>query len=309
MSYFRERTLLAKIEGTEGTDPAPTGAANAIFCSNYTVTPIGGGQIERATAFPTFGSMPSILVNKQVLINGVTVEGAGAGAAGTAPAYGPLLRACGLSETITGGVKVEYAPVSSAQESITAYADESGALHKLTGARGNVSWLFPKDDIAQLQFDFCGRWNAPAAVALPALTLSGFIDPVAVNKANTATFTMDGFPAVLENLTINLGNKIVPRDRPNAATIRLTDRMATGSVTFEDPGIGTKDFFAITSAQTLFVMQIIHGTVAGNIIQLDAPKVQMLSPTYVDIDGIRHIQAQLKFNRNAGDDELKFTVK
>jgi|ERR1051326_3327943 hypothetical protein len=309
MSFFRERTLLAKIEGVEGTDPTPTGAANAIFCSDYTVVPIGGGQVERATAFPTFGSMPSILVNKQVLINGIKVEGAGAGAAGTAPAYGPLLRACGLSETITAGVKVEYAPVSASQESITGYADESGALHKLTGARGNVSWLFPKDDIAQLQFDLCGRWNAPSAVALPSLTLTGFIDPLAINKVNTPTFTMDGFAAVLESLTVNLGNKVVPRDRPNAATVRLTDRMATGSVTFEDPGIGTKDFFALVYGQTQFVMQLIHGTVAGNIIQLDMPKVQMLSPSYVNIDGVRHIQAQLKFNRNAGDDELKFTVK
>ena len=39
------------------------------------------------------------------------VELAGSGAAGTAPAWGPLIRACGMSETITAATDVKYAPV------------------------------------------------------------------------------------------------------------------------------------------------------------------------------------------------------
>ena len=38
------------------------------------------------------------------------VEMAGSGTAGTAPAFGPLLKACGNSETIVTDTSVTYAP-------------------------------------------------------------------------------------------------------------------------------------------------------------------------------------------------------
>ena len=84
--YTRMRTILAKIEVTEGTDPVPTGAANAILCSQITVTPLGGSTADRQLAFPSFGAVPKKHVNKFVQVQ-FDVELAGSGAAGTAPAW------------------------------------------------------------------------------------------------------------------------------------------------------------------------------------------------------------------------------
>ena len=63
------------------------------------------------------------------------MELAGSGTAGTAPRYGALLQACGLSETIVASTSVTYAPVSSAFSSATIYFNNDGIRHILTGCR------------------------------------------------------------------------------------------------------------------------------------------------------------------------------
>lgn len=304
----RRRALLIKTEVTEGTDPTPTGAANAVLAGNVRVTPLIAGNAERVAAFPTFGSIPTLPYNCNVQVEFDT-EIAGSGAAGTAPAYGPLLIACGMAETVTASTRVEYAPISSSQGSVTIYANESGTLHKLTGARGTFSISFLKDQLALINWRFVGRYSAPTAVSLPSLTLTSWIDPIPVNVINTPTYTLDSYAAVLESLSMDFGNNIVFRDRPNASYVAITDRQGTGQVSFEAPALGTKDFFAIAKAGTQIAQQIIHGTVAGNIFQVDNPKAQLLNPAYGDVDGIKLFQAALRINRNAGDDEIKITVK
>ena len=95
----RLRTLLAKMQPTSGVDSVPTGAANAILCRNLDVSPIEGGTVARDLIRGFFGNSEQLTV---AVFSKITfeVELAGSGTAGTAPAYGPLLRACAFSETI-----------------------------------------------------------------------------------------------------------------------------------------------------------------------------------------------------------------
>ncbi|WP_295991562.1 hypothetical protein [Rugamonas sp.] len=95
----RKRAILAKIETTYGTDATPTGGANAILMSNLTVSPMEMTLVERNNIKSYLGNNPSVLAAIYAKL-AFDVEMAGSGTAGTAPAYGPLLRACGLSETI-----------------------------------------------------------------------------------------------------------------------------------------------------------------------------------------------------------------
>ncbi|TIU35994.1 MAG: hypothetical protein E5W28_09325, partial [Mesorhizobium sp.] len=142
--FYRKLAVLAKIETVYGTDPTPTGAANAIQMTNATVNPLEGEQVSRDLMLPYLGMQGVILTGTYVKIDG-EVEIAGAGAAGDAPAYGPLLRACGLAETITVGTDVQYDPVSSGFEAVTLYFNHDGVNHIALGSRGNVSFsLVPK---------------------------------------------------------------------------------------------------------------------------------------------------------------------
>lgn len=304
----RERSILAKIEVTEGTDPTPAGATNAILCSNITVTPLGGSTASRALVYPGFGATPKIHVDSQVQVE-FDVEIAGAGAAGTAPAYGPLMRGCGMSETITAGSKVEYAPISSSPESVCIYSNEGGTLHKLVGSRGNVRLNFPANNVPTYHFTMIGRWTAPSAAVLPTVDYSAFKDPLVVNKVNTPTFTLDGYAAVLESLQLDIGNKIVHRDRPNSERVMFTDRQGNGNISFETPPFATKDFIGLAKANTQIVLALVHGVTGGNIVQLDINKLQLLQPTYGDADGVRLWNAAIQNNATAGNDDFKITVK
>src|SRR6478609_9020449 len=94
---IRKTLLLAKIQTAAGTDPVPTGAANAILLRNVTATPLSAEFVERALLRPYMGNSGQIATTQYAQIEG-EVELAGSGTGGKAPAWGPLLRACGFSE-------------------------------------------------------------------------------------------------------------------------------------------------------------------------------------------------------------------
>ncbi len=95
----RRRTILAKIETTYGVDSIPTGSANAILVTDLNINPLASDVVDRNLVRNYMGASDQLIANSHVEVD-FAVEVAGAGTAGTAPAYGPLLRACGLSETI-----------------------------------------------------------------------------------------------------------------------------------------------------------------------------------------------------------------
>jgi hypothetical protein len=93
-------SLLCKIQPTAGVDPVPTGAANAVLLRGQpTLDPLTLTQDARNLILPYFGnqgSMPSAAFGKLQF----QFELAGAGTAGIAAAYGPILRACAKAETL-----------------------------------------------------------------------------------------------------------------------------------------------------------------------------------------------------------------
>lgn len=305
--YFRSAAILAKIEATEGVDSVPTGNSNAILCGDLKIDPVPGGTVERRVTYPGKGAVPVSPKDQQVQV-GFKTELAGAGSTGLAPPWGVLARMCGLSETINLGTSVAYAPVSLGEESGSIYANRSGTLWKMLGARGNAQLMFAKDDAPYIDWSFIGRQAAPIAAALPAVTLSNWQDPLVVGQVNTPTFTLHGYPAILDSLSADLGNKPMHKDRPNAEYVSLPDRNVTGSCTIVAPPVGTKDFYAAYRNKTLGALNLVHGTSAGNIITFAAPKVQIVSIDEVNLDGETGLQLGLRYCRNTGDDEIKLTV-
>ena len=58
--YFRNKVLLAKLEVTYGTDPVPTGAANAMLTKGLTIQPYNGARVSRDLDRSTFGAQSEI---------------------------------------------------------------------------------------------------------------------------------------------------------------------------------------------------------------------------------------------------------
>ncbi len=305
---FRKKAVLAKVESTYGIDATPTGAANAILLKNVTITAMQAEAKRRDLVRETLGATAQSLVGLHVGLE-CEVELAGGGAAGTAPGYGALLRACALAETISAGVDVQYDPVSSGEESVSIYFNIDGIQHKMLGARGTVAFNFEAGEVPVMRYRFTGLWADPAAVALPTTDTTGFQKPLHVGNTNTPTFTLHGYGAVMRRAEFDLANEIGHRDLVGSESVQFVDRDGSGSVSIEAPALGTKDFFAVAKAETLAAVQLVHGATAGNIVQVDAPKVQVLNPSYEEDRGIAMLAMSLGLTPDSGDDEFKLTVK
>lgn len=305
----RKRTILAKTEVTYGVDPTPTGAANAILVRNLSITPLNAENVSRDLVRPYLGASEQLIASKYVGCE-FEVEMAGSGTAGTAPAYGPLLLACGFAETIVAVTSATYAPVSASFKSATIYYNVDGVLHKITGARGNVELMVNSGQIPVFKFTFTGLYNAPTDTAAPAVTYTSFQTPLAANTTNTTGFSLFSYSAAMESLSLNMGNAVNYRSLIGAEDVLMTDRQITGSVVFEAPNIATKDFFSIALASNLGALDITHGTTAGNKVQILSSRVDISNPSYSDSNGIQMLNVPLTLvPSTAGNDEISIVVK
>lgn len=304
----RKKLLLAKSEVTYGLDSAPTGAANAILTNNLSITPLAGPSVSRNFDRAAFGSSLNIMVGTFVEIS-FNVEFASSGTPGSAPGYSALMLACGFSQTIVATTSVTYSPISAAIGSATMYFHHDGQLHKITGARGNVSLSLDAGTIPQYVFTFTGIWNIPTTTADAVPTLTAFRDPLPVTDANMPTFSLHATEVVMNACSIDIGNSVLYRNVVGSERVDIVDRAVTGTVSFEAPVISDKNWFAISRANTTGALSIIHGTTAGSIITVSAPSVQLISPTYADFNGVSVIQSQLLIApTSAGNNEITIAL-
>ena len=95
----KKHVMLSKMESVYRTDPVPTGAANAILIANPKLTPLIQSTVDRAVLKPYLGNHGKVIAGGHVGLD-YDVEMAGAGSAGSAPGYGPLLKGCAMAEKI-----------------------------------------------------------------------------------------------------------------------------------------------------------------------------------------------------------------
>ncbi len=308
----RKRAILAKTESSYGVDSTPTGAANAILVRNLDIKPIMQDYVPRELVRPYLGNFENLPDEAWVECT-FEVEVAGGGAAGTAPAYGPLLTACAMLETISAGVSVTYSPQSddSLFKSVVIYFSVDGILHKITGARGTVDVELNIKSLPVYKFRFVGIYNLPTDTADPTPTYTGFQVPLIAGKTNTPTFALHGFSGVLAGFGMNVANELVQRALIGGTKqVHITGRQTTGSFLIEAPTMAAKDFYSTIVAATKGALSLIHGTAAGNRVTFSAPasSLQLIEPTLEDSDGIQMLRMNANYTPISGNDEFSIVV-
>ena len=300
----RKRLILAKTETTYGTDSTPTGAANAILVRNLEITPLQADLVSRDLVRPYLGNFEQLLAQTRVEVT-FEVELAGSGTAGTAPAYAPVLKACGLSETVVASTSVTYAPVSSSFSSCTLYFHNDGVRHKVTGVRGTFEIKAEVGQIPTVAFTMTGIYNAPSDVALPTPTYSQ-PTPLVFKNGNSSNFSLFSYSGCLQSLQIQMANNTIYRELVGCTKqVVITDRKPAGTVVIEAPDITTKDFFSIATGSATGALTVQHGSTAGNIVTLTAAQTDVTQPSYSDQDGIQMLNIGCVFTPStAGNDEL-----
>lgn len=139
----RKRLILAKTEASYGTDSSPAGT-DAILVRELEITPLQSDTVDRELIRPYLGASQQLLANTRVEVT-FQVEMAGSGSAGTAPAFGRVIQACGFSATTTAAAVTGTAQAGSAG-SITLAAGASatddiynGMVISITSGTGSGS--------------------------------------------------------------------------------------------------------------------------------------------------------------------------
>lgn len=305
---WNRKTLLFAIEATYGTDENPDAATDAILAQNVQLSPMEGQDESRELELTTLGAQPTIPTGIHAKLS-FDVELAGSGAAGTPPAYGPLLRGCAVAETIVAATSVTYNPVSDAHESGTFYLWIEGTLYALVGSRGTATIRIEAQKVPKISFTFTGLFVLPTAVVQASPTLTSWQKPVVATSVNTPVFTIGGTSLVLRSCEFDLGNEVVGRFLIGAENILITAKAEKIACTIEAVPLATLDPYQLALAQNTQPLILQHGTVAGHKVGLNVPLAQMQRPAGLNQQqGIVEWPLSLVPQVNAGNDQWTLTL-
>ena len=299
----RKRVILIESESTYGTDPAMA-ASTVVLVRDLNITPQSSDVVSRDVVRPFLGAFQQLLANTNVEVS-FSVELAGSGAAGTAPRYGDALKACGFSETIASGTSVTYAPVSTSFSSVSIHYNTDGVRHIVTGCRGTFVINASVGEIPTIDFTFTGIYNAPTDTALPTVTYGNQATPLIFKNGNTTGFQLLSHSAALSSISMDIGNELVYRELVGGTKeTLLVNRNISGTVSIEAMALGTKDYFTAALAETTGNLTFLHGTAAGNKVQVSSTKADIGDVAYAEEDGIQMLEIPYTLVPSAANDQV-----
>jgi hypothetical protein len=220
--FERESVVLGKLESTYGTDPTPTGAANAILVGNLKPFELVANNIDRELQRGYMGASEHVVGSNYGKFSfAVEFQSSGSMTTPTKPAWNDLLQIAGFKDGVgTAGSRVEYDLVSdySTLKSMGFYLHDSGVLDKALGARADLSIDLTVGKRPLFSFDVMALNGGKTAVANATPTYTAYQKPRAVTDPNTGAVTLGctysagalsgGTEYVSGGATIKLGNKL-----------------------------------------------------------------------------------------------------
>lgn len=307
------KLLHSKKESVYATDAAPTAAANAVLTRNFTTKPIEADRLARNLDRPVRGRSKDATSNERQTLS-YELELAGAGAAGTAAPWMEHLEACGMAApalTANTSAVQRFAPIGAALSSLTHYHWHGNQRRRSIGARGTFGLNFTAGayPFANLSMTALLPGVTPIDDNTPAAPdFSRWIEPVEVNTANT-DFLLDGFAMVLRSFTVEANAEITPRNLVGANYIHRGNHAATCRIVGEAPLIASKNYFQTLRTNAEITTQLIHGLVAGNIVQVDAAHLQITDIELQEENDVLMLSISAGLNVGATNDDLTLTAK
>jgi hypothetical protein len=303
----RKAIIVAALQVAAGT-PAVLAGTNAILAKNMDLKPLEVTSVERDFVKSYFGSSGAVPTKFSRMLS-FTVELQSSGTAGLAPAWGPLVQACDMNQAVTAAVKAEYTPLSGAGKYLTLAMNIDGVNFQLNDAMGKVTFALDAGGFPEARFEFIGL--APAGIDAAALApnYSAFVQPSAVNKVNTPTFTLGTFAGCMSKFNIDFANQIKHRDVVNCETVYNANRITPCSITIELAPFASFNWDAAIRNATKLPVSLVHGAVAGKIIEIAAPAFQIKTASLGDEDDLKVITLGGDLCTVVGNDEMKLIAR
>jgi hypothetical protein len=308
-------------EATQGTPVVP--AATDFFHAVGVEIDVDAELLQRDLQRVSFDTIAHVVGKRNCKVkfktelksNGIVGGTLGSGGTSYVP-LGSLLKACCFSETVSAGVSITYAPITTAVSQMLGNATactfeiyKDGIKHIVAGCVGSWKISLEVNKIPMIEFDFSGIYAAFTDAAFPSQTLAAQA-PVAWQNS---TATIHTYAANIKKWEIDAGNVVTPVDSSLAtfnglAGFQCTGRNPQGNIEFETVAIATHNPVAVFIAGTSAVCACTIGAVAGNIISISSPKVQYTGAKYGEAGGGVSSQVPVVFRGNTGDDWISIVL-
>ena len=311
---IRKTAILAKLEATYGQAAVPDGSADAMLISDATIE-YQYQNVSRDLLRPYLGASEELVGTRTVQMS-FTVELAGSGTPDAPPAWGTLLRASGMAETIVDGECVEYNPVSGGMESATIDYSVDGVRYRATGCRGTATVGLVEGERPTLQFTFTGLDGGAVAAADPGVDFAAWQIPHVVTNANSAGVLLGctyldgvftgGTQYSSRGLQIELGQNVQHVPLLGREAVEITGRETKGSMQLDLTAAQVVSFMTAINANTPTSLGFTHGTQAGGKVLVYAPSVQRINPKVEDFNGTALLAMDLRLApTSTGNDEIR----
>ena len=168
------------------------------------------------------------------------------------------------------------------------------SLHKFVGSRGSVEMTSEKRNFPRFSWMFMGLFVPVVASSLDAANIdtTAFLKALPF-RAALVDVELHQETIACHRLTITSGETPEFYEHSEAESIEITDRRSRFSLRMEEPDITDFNVWALISAETLGELKYVHGTTAGQIVEVVASQAQPTSPakneeqgrTALDIEG------------------------
>lgn len=247
-----------------------------------------------------------------------TTEVAGSSALGVAPLWGFLLRGAGFAETITATTRVEYMPITDAQESVGIKYNRDGVTYTCRGARGTGKANFTAYDRPVIDWEYRGFDTAATAVAVGTPAFTNWVRPVVITDANSGDIKLgstysagvisSGTAYPSRGMMLDIGNTVEQHKMLAAESIEITDRQMSGEMTVELTAAQEVTWRDDINANTLSSVSFSIGP-AGNRVAIHMPSVQRTKPQLVNYNGKVLMKTDLRIMPTvAGNNECRIII-
>jgi len=270
----KQNQVLAIAMETVYSTPVIGTGSDSILAQDMTVNMLDNNVVGRNNVVGYMGAQGGTTVSRQNSAS-FGVEFAGSGAAATPPAWGKLLRACGVGEVI-GATDVTYTPIGTAFESATILYRIAKLQQVLPGARGKFTLNLDAQTIPSIKFDLMSLYQDPTVetTALAGVDHSAFKAPQGQTKA-TASVTFLNSAVRMSKLSIDLGVQTQFVEDTEKEEVEIVGRQGSVNLSFRTTDAELVTALQNASANTEGALNAVHGTAAGSTLTVNVPNLQV----------------------------------
>ncbi|MEL6104797.1 MAG: hypothetical protein AAFU85_02115 [Planctomycetota bacterium] len=298
----KKRVLAVKIEATAGT--AETLANADVILDAYECVAQPTIATEARQNQGSFDKLPAVPGARMGTISfkvPLTI--------GTAlPSYAArCFPGCGLVPSTNVFQPSSEAPGTNVKN-VTAALYEDGLRKQIHGAAGNVRLVAPSGRMAYLEFEFQGAWDSVTDQALLTVPEST-VKPL---RFASGTATYNGVAQKVEQVTLDMGNTITPREDPSRASgyfgALITDRNPTLVANPEASLVATEDPYGDWIGCTEAAWALTLNGASSSSVAIAIPRAQIMNAQEGERSGLDINDITWNANRNGANNDQDVSI-